>query len=138
MWAAFFSWARKEASTGLRRSMCSGMFGRLSPMRPLFVVLAVQLVVATVFLVLVATGNLPFTGNDDGNAATPKVNRFDGPAAFGLLKMQLAYGPRPAGSKQERKLAVKLRSLLPNGRFQKVPGGLRNVVGTVPGKEKGH
>jgi glutaminyl-peptide cyclotransferase len=107
-------------------------------MRPLFVVLAVQLVVATVFLVLVATDNLPFTGSDDGNAATPKVNRFDGPAAFGLLKMQLAYGPRPAGSTQERKLAVKLRSLLPNGRFQKVPGGLRNVVGTVPGKKKGH
>lgn len=104
-------------------------------------VLAVQLVVAMVFLVLVATGNIPFIGGDDGDAAPTKpatANRFDGPAAFGLLKMQLAYGPRPAGSARSRKLAAKLRTLLPEGRFQKVPGGLRNIVGTVPGREKGH
>jgi glutaminyl-peptide cyclotransferase len=117
------------------------VFGRhaftLSGMRPLFAVLGIQLVVAAVFLVLVATDSLPFTGDDDGNAAPAKVNRFDGPAAFDLLKMQLDYGPRPAGSKQSRKLAGKLKTLLPNGRFQKVPGGLRNVVGTVPGKNPG-
>jgi glutaminyl-peptide cyclotransferase len=107
-------------------------------MRPLFAVLAVQLVVAVLFLVLVATGNLPFTGSDDGNAAPAKVNRFDGPAAFELLEKQLAYGPRPAGSAQSRKLATQLRGMLPHGRFQKVPGGLRNVVGTVPGKRKGN
>jgi glutaminyl-peptide cyclotransferase len=109
-------------------------------MRPLYVVLAVQLVIAAIFLVLVATGSLPFT-DGDGDAAPAKhatANRFDGPAAFKLLKAQLAYGPRPAGSAQSRKLAVKLRGMLPNGRFQKVPGGLRNVVGTVPGKRKGH
>jgi hypothetical protein len=93
------------------------------------------LAVATIFLVLVATGNLPFTGNDDGKAASAKVNRFDGPAAFKLLKLQLSYGPRPAGSKPSRRLATKLHGLLPNGRFQKVPGGLRNVVGTVPGRD---
>ena len=107
-------------------------------MRPLFFVLGAQLIVALVFLVLVATGSLPFTGDSDGNAAPAKrakVNRFDGPAAFKLLKMQLDYGPRPAGSEQSRKLARKLRTLLPNGRFQSVPGGLRNVVGTVPGKD---
>src|SRR3954454_23066276 len=91
--------------------------GNLLRMRPLFVVLAVQLAVGVLFLVLVATGNLPFTGSDDGNAAPAKVNRFDGPAAFELLKTQLAYGPRPAGSRQSRKLAVKLRRMLPNGRF---------------------
>jgi glutaminyl-peptide cyclotransferase len=104
-------------------------------MRPLFFVLGAQLVVAVVFLVLVASGNLPFTGGDDGKAAATKTNRFDGPAAFKLLKLQLSYGERPAGSAQSRKLAGKLRTMLPQGRFQKVPGGLRNVVGTVPGKE---
>jgi hypothetical protein len=107
-------------------------------MRPLFVVLAVQLVVALVFVTLVATDNLPFTGEGDGEAAPAKAklaNRFDGPAAFSLLKLQLSYGPRPAGSKQSRKLAGKLRGLMPNGRFQKVPGGLRNVVATVPGRD---
>jgi Zn-dependent M28 family amino/carboxypeptidase len=51
--------------------------------------------------------------------------------------MQLSYGARPAGSTQSRKLADKLRALLPNGRFQPVPGGLRNVVGTVPGRDPG-
>jgi hypothetical protein len=106
--------------------------------RPLFILLGVQLVVAAVFLALVASGNLPFTG--DGSAsprrpAAPKANRFDGPAAFRLIKLQLSYGPRPAGSKPLRRLAVKLRSLLPNGRFQPVPGGLRNIVGTVPGRD---
>jgi glutaminyl-peptide cyclotransferase len=83
--------------------------------------------------VLVATGSLPFV-NDSGNA-TARADRFDGPAAFALLKLQLSYGPRPAGSTQSRKLAEKLRTLLPDGRFQPVPGGLRNVVGTVPGKQ---
>jgi glutaminyl-peptide cyclotransferase len=107
-------------------------------MRPLFAVLGVQLVLAAIFLVLVATGSLPFTGSDNGNAAPAKTNRFDGPAAFNLLKLQLSYGPRPAGSKQSRKLAERLRGLMPNGRFQKVPGGLRNVVGTVPGRDPRH
>ena len=91
--------------------------------------------VAIVFLVLVATGNLPFTGDDDGKAAATKTNHFDGPAAFKLLKLQLSYGERPAGSTQSRKLAGKLKTMLPQGRFQNVPGGLRNVVGTVPGKQ---
>src|SRR3954447_18231 len=103
-------------------------------MRPLFVVLAVQLLVAVIFVVLVATGSLPFTGGHGGNATAP-VDRFDGRAAFGLVKLQLSYGPRPAGSAQSRRLAEKLRTLLPNGRFQPVHGGLRNVVGTVPGRD---
>ncbi|MEA2614095.1 MAG: glutaminyl-peptide cyclotransferase [Chloroflexota bacterium] len=107
-------------------------------MRPLFVVLAVQLVVAVVFVLLIATGSLPFVNDDDPAGGTAKpggANRFDGPAAFRLLEMQLSYGPRPAGSAQSRKLAARLRTLLPNGRFQPVPGGLRNIVGTVPGKD---
>jgi hypothetical protein len=104
--------------------------------RPLFALLAVQLVVGAVFLALIATGNLPFVDGGDGSAAPAKrANRFDGPAAFRLIELQLSYGPRPAGSKQSRRLAEKLRSLLPNGRFQAVPHGLRNIVGTVPGKD---
>jgi glutaminyl-peptide cyclotransferase len=103
-------------------------------MRPLYAVLAVQLAVAAAFAVLVATGSLPFV-NDDGGNANARINRFDRQAAFQILKLQLSYGPRPAGSRQSRKLADKLRTLLPDGRFQPVPGGLRNIVGTVPGKQ---
>jgi glutaminyl-peptide cyclotransferase len=49
------------------------------------------------------------------------------------------YGQRPAGSPQLRTLAARLRPLLPAGRFEPVPGepGLRNVVGTLPGKQPG-
>src|SRR5690349_18065197 len=106
-------------------------------MRPLYAVLAVQLLVAAIFVVLVATGSLPFADDSGTGNASARTDRFDGPAAFRLLKTQLAYGPRPAGSRQERRLADKLRSLLPHGRFQPVPGGLRNVVGTVTGKQPG-
>jgi len=103
-------------------------------MRPLYAVLGAQLLVAVVFVVLVATGSLPFV-NDDGGNARARTGRFDGPAAFQLVRMQLSYGPRPAGSAPSRRLAEKLRTLLPNGRFQPVPGGLRNVVGSVPGRD---
>src|SRR3954467_5928248 len=89
---------------------------RLAGMRPLFVVLAVQLLVAVIFVVLVATGSLPFTGGHGGNA-TARVDRFDGSAAFGLVKLQLSYGPRPAGSPASRRLAARLRTLPPHRPF---------------------
>jgi hypothetical protein len=69
-----------------------------------------------------------------GSAASAKTDRFDGARAFALLKEQVQMGPRPAGSAASRKLAVRLKSLLPNGRFQAVPNGLRNVIGVAPGK----
>src|SRR2546421_412826 len=56
-------------------------------MRPLFVVLAVQLVVAVTFAVLVATGSLSF-GGDSGGRTAAHVNRFDGPAPFQLIQLK--------------------------------------------------
>ena len=70
-----------------------------------------------------------------GAAAAPPGGRFDGARAFAHLKAQVAIGPRPAGSPASRRLAERLRRELPNGRFQAVPGGLRNVIGTVPGRD---
>ena len=64
----------------------------------------------------------------------PKVG-FDSTAAMTLLERQVALGPRPAGSEASRRLSEILRDLLPEGRFQDVPGGLRNVVGTVEGRD---
>jgi hypothetical protein len=108
-------------------------------MRPLVVVLGVQVVLATAFVVLVATDNVPFVDGDSDAAPLkpPKTDRFDSRAAFRLLREQVEMGPRPAGSAQSRKLARRLRSLLPRGRFERVPGHprLRNVVGVVPGRE---
>ena len=64
-----------------------------------------------------------------------RPNRFDERAAWTFLKRQVALGPRPAGSARSRELAAILRRSIPSGRFQAVPGGLRNVVGTIPGRD---
>jgi glutaminyl-peptide cyclotransferase len=103
-------------------------------------VLVLQVILGLTLVTLVATDNLPFTDGDADGAPPPRpsVDRFDGGAAFRLLREQVELGPRPAGSEASRRLAERLRSLLPQGRFQDVPGGLRNVIGTVRGREAGY
>jgi Zn-dependent M28 family amino/carboxypeptidase len=66
--------------------------------------------------------------------AAPRPDRFDEDAAFAFLRRQVELGPRPAGSAASRRLAALLRARVPNGRYQAVPGGLRNVIGVVPGR----
>jgi glutaminyl-peptide cyclotransferase len=111
-------------------------------MRPLFLVLAGQLVLAAILLILVATGSLNFTGGASTNVAEkskasgkPSVDRFDENRAWDWLVKQVEMGPRPAGSKQSRALGDLIKKNLPGGKFQSVPGGLRNVIGTTPGKD---
>jgi glutaminyl-peptide cyclotransferase len=103
-------------------------------------VLVLQVILGLTLVALVATDNLPFTDGDADGAPPPRpsVDRFDGGAAFGLLREQVELGPRPAGSEASQRLAERLRSLLPQGRFQDVPGGLRNVIGTVRGRDPGY
>lgn len=112
-------------------------------MKLLAIVLALQVVLGITLVVLVATDNLPFTGDHEADgspprAAAPRVDRFDGARAFRLLRRQVELGPRPAGSAESRRLARVLRRVVPRGRYQEVPGGLRNVIGTVPGREPGY
>jgi glutaminyl-peptide cyclotransferase len=80
-------------------------------------------------------GCLGCGGDEDADAAvpTPSKNRFDRDRAWRLLRDQVALGPRPAGSAASRRLAERLRRELPEGRFEAVPGGLRNVIGRLPG-----
>ena len=71
--------------------------------------------------------------------ATPaaKVDRFDGDRAWKMLSYQVKLGPRPAGSPASRQLAAYIKARLPHGRYENLPGGLRNVVsGDLPGKGK--
>ncbi len=72
-----------------------------------------------------------------GRAAAIRVDRFDEDKAWRLIERQVAVGQRPAGSAQLRRLALRLRRLLPDGRFEPVPDWprLRNVVGVVPGSK---
>ena len=115
-------------------------------MRWLTALLVVQLVLGGALIALTATDNLPFADGDDdvgGYARTadrvprPQVDRFDGRAAYRSVRRQVALGPRPAGSPASRRLAERIRRALPRGRFQPVPGGLRNVIGTVLGRTPG-
>ena len=112
-------------------------------MKLLGIVLAVQVALGITLVVLVATDNLPFTGDHDANGSTPRAatvhaDRFNAAAAFRLLRRQVELGPRPAGSPESRRLARLLRRIVPRGEYQEVPGGLRNVVGTVRGREQGY
>jgi glutaminyl-peptide cyclotransferase len=110
------------------------------------VALAVQLVLGAGLIVVAINGFPVIGGGDDGKAdrapavapavPTPSVDRFDAPGAFALIRRELSYGQRPAGSPQLRRLAEVLRRELPDGRFEPVAGhpGLRNIVGTIPGR----
>ena len=71
--------------------------------------------------------------------AQSDLGRFDSHYAWRLVRKQVAVGQRPAGSPQLRRLAKKLRPLLPNGHFESIPHqhGLRNIVGTIPGRRPG-
>jgi glutaminyl-peptide cyclotransferase len=94
---------------------------------------AIVLACALAALVLPACGS-----SDDGHAGKRdlRVNRFDSDAAWRLVREQVKVGQRPAGSPQLRRLAARLRGMLPGGQFEAIPGepGLRNVVGTLPGR----
>jgi glutaminyl-peptide cyclotransferase len=120
------------------------LLATIGSVKLLGIVLAVQVAIGLTLVALVATDNFPFV--DDGEAdgrparttAAPKVDRFDGAAAFRLLRRQVELGPRPAGSPESRRLARLLKRIVPRGRYQEVPGGLRNVIGTVRGREPGY
>jgi glutaminyl-peptide cyclotransferase len=112
----------------------------------LVVALVVQLVLGAGLIFAAVNGFPLIGGGGDGKAdrapavapAVPKptADRFDAPRAFALIRRELSYGQRPAGSSQLRRLAEVLRRELPNGLFEPVRGhpGLRNVVGTIPGR----
>ena len=117
--------------------------------RALTIVLALQLALGITVIALLASGRLSLPGAGDAGARAtaggpcpggrpPRARgqRFDGRRAFALLERQVRIGPRPAGSAASRRLAQRLRRALPRGRFQAVPGGLRNVVGTVAGRDR--
>jgi glutaminyl-peptide cyclotransferase len=90
-------------------------------------------------LLLLAMLALLAGGCGGSSSGESTADRFDASRAWQLVELQLESGQRPAGSPQLRKLAAKLRPLLPAGQFEPLPGepGLRNVVGTLPGKQPG-
>jgi glutaminyl-peptide cyclotransferase len=76
------------------------------------------------------------SGGSEAMVSALSVDRFDADRAFADLRAQVEMGPRPAGSAASRRLGRWLRERVPKGRYQRVPGGLRNVVGSIPGRGK--
>jgi glutaminyl-peptide cyclotransferase len=100
------------------------------------VVAPLKLVAAGAAVILLAgCGGNTLTKAPVATAPTPSVDRFDARGAWSWLQRQVRLGPRPAGSPASRRLAEQLRTALPRGAFEEVPGGLRNVVGFVPGRD---
>jgi glutaminyl-peptide cyclotransferase len=89
-------------------------------------------------VVAVGLAALAFAGclgsGEERTASAKSVNRFDADRAFADLRAQVEMGPRPAGSAASQRLARWLRARVPDGRYQRVPGRLRNVVGSIPGR----
>ena len=123
------------------------------PVRPLVIVLAVQVLLGGLLVVLIATGTIAdWLGSDDDSpppaqttaaapaaAAAPvvpraKVNRIDGARAMAWARRQVQLGPRPAGSAAQRRASLFLRDALPRGRFVPIGGGLRNIQGAIAGR----
>ena len=114
-------------------------------MRLLVAVLVVQVVLGGALIALVATDNVPLVRRWTPTRAPPRPGtclvRLSTASTrrppLGSVKRQVAIGPRPAGSgpvpgRWPSAFAAASRS----GRFVAVPGGLRNVVGTIPGRAR--
>jgi glutaminyl-peptide cyclotransferase len=118
--------------------------GTRFPKRRLLVVLAVEVLVVAAVLVAHpwrGAGEHPQTVAARTATPTPTSHRFDADRALRLVRLQLAAGPRPAGSAALARVGERLRALLPDGHFEVVPGSggshpLRNVVGELPGAGK--
>lgn len=93
---------------------------------------------ALVFAIALTLAACGGANGASGPVPAAKVDRFNAGRALRLVQFQLSYGQRPAGSAQLRSLASRLRERLPRGHFESVPGhpGLRNIVGSLPGKGK--
>jgi hypothetical protein len=90
--------------------------------------------VGVVLIALAATDFRLFRGDDKRTPPAQAATEFDVGRVLAGARRQVAFGPRPAGSAALRRLAVQLRAQLPAGRFEPLPGGLRNIVGTLPGR----
>jgi Zn-dependent M28 family amino/carboxypeptidase len=92
-------------------------------------------VLAACATVLAVVGAGVGCGSGHAAATSPAVDRFNAAAAMRLVRLQVAYGPRPAGSDASKRLRDVLRGDLPGGYLQRVPHGLRNVIAVVPGRD---
>ena len=112
-----------------------------------FVALQLAVVIAVVLAAVAAFGGFSGDGSEDPRpsaAAAPAAGAAAARRPTRTASTATAPSPTcaprsswdrvPSGSEASRRLAERLRSDLPNGRFEPVPGGLRNVVGSIGGR----
>jgi glutaminyl-peptide cyclotransferase len=104
-------------------------------MRRILVLVNVGILVAVVVATVLMIRDAGHESVASSAVPAAKVDRFDGARAWSWVKRQIAYGQRPAGSPQLRRVAEAMRRRMPRGRYEDVPGqpGVRNVIGTIPG-----
>ena len=71
-------------------------------------------------------------------AATTRLKpgtRFDGRYAYALTKLQLSFGPRPAGSAAQRAAAAHLVKLLPGGHSSRFRAACGTSSASCPGRK---
>jgi glutaminyl-peptide cyclotransferase len=76
-------------------------------------------------------------GDDQTSSAAVNQPTFDADRAFADLQTQVGFGPRPAGSRANRRTAKWIASRLRDAgvRRVRIQHPWRNVVGTIPGDE---
>jgi glutaminyl-peptide cyclotransferase len=81
----------------------------------------------------------PPVGSSGDRAARAQATRFDARRAFDDLAAQVRLGPRPSGSAANRRLTAMLAARLRDAgvREVRIQRPLRNVVGVIPGRERG-
>ena len=81
----------------------------------------------------------PPVGGLGDRAARAQAARFDAQRAFDDLAAQVRLGPRPSGSAANRRLTAMLAARLRDAgvRQVRIQRPLHNVVGVIPGRERG-
>src|SRR4051794_5512476 len=92
------------------------------------------LILGAVLLLTLGGDSDAKTSTTAASVPTPRLERFEGDRAWKELLRQVKVGPRPAGSAALQAESERLRAKLPRGRIEPVGGGLRNVVGSLPGR----
>ena len=106
--------------------------------------IAIGLVAAAACAGVLACGASEPDAASEPHASAARTDRFDEDRAYALVRKQVSYGQRPAGSPQLQRLARALRARLGDavGReaeYEPIPGepGLNNIVATIPGRRPG-
>ena len=116
----------------------------IASVKLLGIVLALQVALGSTLVALVATDNLPFTGDDEADGSPPRAaRRAGGPLRrrrrLRLLREQVELGPRPAGSPESRAARATARAHRARAAAsRRCPAACATWSGRCRGREPGY